>query len=228
MRDAMQVAELDRLKREGTLWQGRQGMPAGVRVLASGWPVLDPLLGGGWPRAALTEVFSEAHQGISLLLPAMARLSTEARWISWVAPPHVPYAPALAARGVHVARLLLIRDVSSEQALWAAEQVLKSGAASLLLAWPGQSRGRSLQTAQLRRLQLAAEQGDCIGVLFRPLRDAAAASPAALRLRVRPAPLGLEVEVLRRRGSWAGGSCIVSMHERAAGRGPGVGVVDDA
>ena len=49
---AMQVVDLDELKRNGALWQGRRPvLPAG-RVLASGWPVLDELLGGGWPRAA--------------------------------------------------------------------------------------------------------------------------------------------------------------------------------
>ena len=84
--------------------------PPGI-LTASGWPVLDELLGGGWPRAALAEVLSDAHQGLSLLLPAMAGLSGDARWITWVAPPYVPYAPALAARGIRVDRLLLIRDL---------------------------------------------------------------------------------------------------------------------
>ena len=215
---AMQVVNLDELKRNGALWQGRRAVPPAGRVLASGWPVLDELLGGGWPRAALAEVLSDAHQGLSLLLPAMAGLGGDTRWITWVAPPHVPYAPALAARGIRVDRLLLIRDVSDDQALWAAEQALKSGASSMLLAWPGQTGGRGLNTARLRRLQLAAEQGDCTAVLFRPLRAGAEGSSAALRLRVRPAPLGLEVEVLKRRGSWAGGSCIVPLH--AAGGAP--------
>ena len=208
---AMQVVDLDELKRNGALWQGRRPVPPAGRVLASGWPVLDELLGGGWPRAALAEVFSDAHQGLSLLLPAMAGLSGDVRWITWVAPPHVPYAPALAARGIRVDRLLLIRDVSEEQALWAAEQVLKSGASGMLLAWPGRAGGRDLNTAQLRRLQLAAEQGDCTAVLFRPLRAAGQGSSAVLRLRVHPVPLGLEVEVLKRRGSWGGGSCIVPL-----------------
>lgn len=210
----MQVVNLDELKRNGALWQGRGGATVG-RVLASGWPLLDELLGGGWPRAALAEVLSETHQGLSLLLPAIAALSAEPRWIAWVAPPHVPYAPALAARGVRVGQLLLIQDVSAEQSLWAAEQVLKSGACSMLLAWPEHAGGKGLQTAQLRRLQLAAEQGDCSGILFRSLRAVSQGSSAALRLRVRPAPLGLEVEVLKRRGSWGGERCIVPLDAAA-------------
>ncbi|MCG6966674.1 MAG: translesion DNA synthesis-associated protein ImuA [Chromatiaceae bacterium] len=202
----MQVVDLDELKRNGVLWQGRRSALAADRLLASGWPVLDEVLGGGWPRAALVELLSEAHQGLPLLLPLLARLGGELRWLVWVAPPYVPYAPALAARGIRVERLLLVRDVSPGQCLWAAEQALKSGACGAVLAWPGE-----LQTAQLRRLQLAAEQGDCPGILFRSPRSAQQGSPAALRLRVRPAPLGLEVEVLKRRGAWGGASCVVPL-----------------
>jgi len=217
---AMQVVDLDELKRNGTLWQGRRSALAADRVLTSGWRVLDEVLGGGWPRAALAEVLSEAHQGLSLLLPLLARLSRDPRWLVWVAPPYVPYAPALAACGIRVERLLLVRDVSADQRLWAAEQALRSGACGAVLVWPEQ-----VQTAQLRRLQLAAGQGDCPGILFRPLRAAAQGSPAALRLRVRPVPLGLEVEAFKRRGGWGGQTCIVPMPgaigPRAEGRGPG-------
>lgn len=205
----MRPVSLDELKGNGSLWRGRRTTLASNRTLASGWQELDELLGGGWPRAALAEVLSDAHQGLSLLLPVIAELSADRRWIAWVAPPHVPYAPALAARGVQVDRLLLIRDITTDQALWAAEQVLKSGACRLLLAWPESPGSKGLQVAQLRRLQLAAEQGDCTGILFRPLRVVDQGSSAALRLRVRPTTLGLEVEVLKRRGGWGGDSCIV-------------------
>jgi hypothetical protein len=202
----MQVMDLDELKRSGALWQGRRDSVATERMLPSGWPVLDALLGGGWPRAALAEVLGADHQGLPLLLPLLASLSRGGRWLVWVAPPYVPYAPALAARGLRVDRLLLIRDLSAGQRLWVAEQALKSAACSAVLVWPDQAR-----TAQLRRLQLAAEQGNCPVVLFRPSHAAAQGSPAALRLRVRPAPSGLEVEVLKRRAAWGGGICIVPL-----------------
>lgn len=217
----MQVVDLDELKRSGVLWRGRRGQPEPGRLLPSGWAVLDELLGGGWPRAALIEVLSDAHQGLSLLLPLLARLSMRPRWLVWVAPPHVPYAPALAAHGVRVGQLLLVRDVSAGQGLWAAEQALKSGACGVVLAWPAQ-----LQMAQLRRLQLAAEQGDCVAILFRSACTAAQGSPAALRLLVRPVPPGLQVEVLKRRGGWGGDSCIVPVGTEpmpdAASASPGI------
>ena len=37
----MQVVNLDELKRNGALWQGRRGALAADRLLASGWRVLD-------------------------------------------------------------------------------------------------------------------------------------------------------------------------------------------
>ncbi len=200
----MQVVDLEQLKRQGLLWRGRRGRPVAGHVLASGWPVLDELLGGGWPRAALIELLSEAHHGLSLLLPLLARLSEDQRWLAWIAPPYVPYAPALHAHGVQIERLLLLRDLDATQRLWAAEQALKSGGCGAVLVWPGQVGG-----AQLRRLQLAAEQGDCPAVLFRPLRTLAQGSPAALRLGLRPSPLGIEVELVKRRGAWGGARCVV-------------------
>lgn len=202
----MQVVDLEKLKQGGRLWQGRKDAPLAQGVLPSGWSALDEALGGGWPRSGLVEVISDAHQGLPLLLPLLARLGAGDRWLAWVAPPHVPYAPALVAHGIRIDRLLLVQEVSAEQCLWATEQALKSGACGMVLAWP-----QRLQAVQLRRLQLAAEHGDCPGILFRNARALRQASPAAVRLRVRPSPGGLEVEVIKRRGAWGGARCIVSM-----------------
>ena len=103
-------------------------------------------------------------------------------------------------------RVLVVDTQDAKESLWACEQALRSGRGGAVLAWPGR-----IDFARLRRLQLAAERGDCLGVLFRPLRDAAASSPAALRLKVSPSPLGLDVEVLKRRAGWGGQGCSVRL-----------------
>lgn len=188
----------------GRLWRGRSSVQ--VQAQPSGWPALDECLGGGWPRAALVELLSHQYQGLPLLLPMLAQLSQGPRWLAWVAPPHVPFAPGLRAHGVDLQRVLLVQQVDAQQRLWAAEQMLKSASCAAVMLWP-----QGLRTAQIRRLQLAAEQGDCLGVLFRPVRDGAQNSPVALRLKVRPSPLGLDVQVLKRRGGWGGQSCSVRL-----------------
>lgn len=186
----------------GRVWRGRDAGQSAGPVETSGWRALDECLGGGWPRAALVEVLSSACQGLPLLLPLLARLSGDGRWLGWVAPPYLPFAPGLADSGVDLGRLLLVQPRDEAQRLWAAEQMLGSAACSAVLLWP-----QRLQVSQLRRLQLAAERGDCLGVLFRSARELGRASPAAVRLKVSPSPIGLDVEVLKRRAGWGGQHC---------------------
>ncbi len=187
-------AELSSLLDAGLLWRGRRG-EGRARHLPTGFDELDALIGGGWPASALVELISADHLGLALLLPALQRL--QSGWLAWVDPPWQPHAAALAARGVAVERLLLVRG--GDESLWALEQLLRSGQCAAVLSWPPRLADRGL-----RRLQLAAEEGDTLGILFRPPAARAQPSPAALRLSLEPHPRGLRVEVLKRRGGWGG------------------------
>lgn len=187
---------LQRLQRTD-LWSGAHLAVPPVPGLASGFTALDAALpGGGWPRGELTELLP-ARPGIgefSLLLPALARLAAEEGWIAVVAPPWPLHAPAWQAAGLPLARLLMVR-ARGQEAAWACEQLLASGALAALLAWLPQADGR-----QLRRLQLAASHHPGPAWLFRPTDQAGTASPAPLRLALAPAPGGLAVTLLKRRG----------------------------
>ncbi len=195
--------DIDRLLRQGLLWRG--DAPARVReaVVSSGFARLDEAMGGGWPRGALTEILSTGP-GLSLLLPALANLSRGKHWLAWVNAPWLPYAPALSARGLDVSRVLLIRGRDDAQALWAAEQALRSGNCVAVMLWP-----KRISITRARRLQLAAEEGDCLGLLFRSPGAAAQSSMAALRLEVKPHQAGLEVKVLKRPAGWGGGRLVL-------------------
>lgn len=188
------------LRARADLWRAGddEARPGGTH-LPSGNPELDRRLGGGWPLRALSEILLDRH-GIGelrLLLPALAELS-RTRWLAWVAPPHIPYAPALAAAGIDLAHLLWIQPQNPADGLWAAEQALRSGVCGAVLHWPD-----AVNTRQLRRLQLAAEHGEAAAILFRPRREAQQASPAALRIELEPQPGGhLTVHVRKRRGGW--------------------------
>jgi hypothetical protein len=52
----------------------------------------------------------------------------------------------------------------------------------------------------LRRLQLAAEQSNCLAVLFRRLDDAREPSPAVLRIALEADRDGLGLRILKSRG----------------------------
>jgi protein ImuA len=165
----------------------------------SGFPALDAELpGGGWPAGTLTEILPR-HQGIGelrLLGTALAHLARAGRCLAWIAPPHLPYAPALAAAGIDLERLLIVRTGSARETLWATEQALRAGVCGAVLAWPDAPR-----YPDLRRLQVAAEASPGLAILFRAPRAAREASPAPLRLLLGTADGGLAVHIVKRRGA---------------------------
>lgn len=172
--------------------------PAG---LATGFASLDAVLpGGGWPLGAVTELLTEcAGIGeLSLLLPALVSLARSGRTLACIAPPHLPYAPALQQAGLPLERLLWLPLTDPRQALWAAEQLLRCPALGAVLLWPP-----AIDERQVRRLQLAAEAGGGCALLYRPAQVAATASPAALRLRLHACHDGLRIEIRKSRGGSA-------------------------
>ena len=91
-------------------------------------------------RSALTEILSEVEGigALRLVLPALARLSQAEKWLAWIAPPHLPYAPALAAHGVELARVLIIGALARPpERFWVLDQSLRAGACSAVLAGSG-------------------------------------------------------------------------------------------
>lgn len=185
------------------IWQGKAGDQS-LPALASGYPKLDERLpGGGWPRNALTEVLLDNYGSgeLRLLMPALAHLSrprddaTAAGWITWVAPPFEPYAPALEQWGVNLSRVLIVRPKRATEALWAAEQALSSGNCAAVLLWPS-----ALDDAASRRLQLAAEKGQSWAIAFRSIKAQSQPSAAALRIRLSAGERGTDLGILKSRG----------------------------
>jgi cell division inhibitor SulA/protein ImuA len=187
------------LERHPGIWRGAELARSACPGIATGFAVLDAELpGGGWPRGALTEILPQ-HEGIGelrILGPALAQLAAQGKFIAWISPPHLPYAPALAAAGIGLERIVIVKTTKDSDSLWAAEQALGSAACGGVLAWP-----REIGFAQLRRLQLAAEGGRCLAVLFRPTEAAREPSPAVLRIGLATAAGGLALSLLKRRGA---------------------------
>jgi hypothetical protein len=181
------------------LFRAGQPLKRDQGATPSGWAALDEALPwGGFPRGALTEILLP-HPGvgeIELLLQAWRRIGAQERLV-FVAPPCIPYAPALRDAGVPLQRFAWI-DTDPHQSPWAAEQCLRSGCLGAVALWQagGDDRG-------LRRLQLAAEEGACHGFVFRPLRHASNPSPAALRLKFESTRDGIGLRVLKCRGAVA-------------------------
>ena len=195
---------LQNLLQNPHLWVAGQASTGIFRPIPTGFDALDQKLGGGWPVGALTEILlsDEGAGELRCLMPAMARLtrasgldrSSPTRWVTWVAPPHIPYAPALSQHGLDVSRLLVARAHKPLDALWAMEQALRSSACVAVIAWFADVDDRAL-----RRIQLAAEAGQCWAVVFRPARFAQCSSPAVLRIQLKFAAGGPVLNVIRNR-----------------------------
>jgi protein ImuA len=175
-------------RREGRLACGLDGVDAA-------------LPGGGFPCGALTELSGGPASGkTAVALALVAALGPEGL-AAWVDGRGELYPPAAAARGVDLARLLVVRPPAAEPrgrgsagtdvarpALWAAEALLASGAFAAVIvdvAVPARLPGSD---AIARRLQAAAERGGAVGLWLAPgdgLR-----LPAAVRIALAVAQPG--------------------------------------
>ncbi|ABC81383.1 hypothetical protein [Anaeromyxobacter dehalogenans] len=188
LRDEIRRIERRPARREGCV-------PSGLAEVDAALP------GGGFPRGALCELAGGPASGkTAVALSLLARLGPE-DLSAWVDVRGDLYPPAAAARGVDLARLLVVRPGSGTgagpaardgddaarapavTALWAAEALLASGAFAAVVVDVPAARLAHGADAMARRLQAAAEKGGSVGLWLAPAR-AALRVPAALRLEL--------------------------------------------
>ena len=189
-------AALDTLFHNAAIWRGSERSRTGSPGIPSGFDAFDEKL-GGWPLGALIELIPQ-NEGVgefSILLPALARLSKDERWIALINPPYIPYAPALVHAGIDLAKIVVVRATGATDALWSMEQALRSGACSAVLGWPA-----SITEQAIRRLQRATEAGHALGAYFTQPGALARTSPVPYRLQINGTVEDIRVEVLKRRG----------------------------
>lgn len=205
---------LNSLLDDARLWRGHRQSATVLAPEQTGFGDLDRQLGGlGWPRGALSECLLDAPGigELQLTLPLLRRMTGRRQAVFWVNPPMTPYAPALAREKVDLDQLVVVQTETHPDLLWTLENCLRSPVTGLVMAWP-----ETMAARDIRRLQLAAEAGQSICILFRNRRQASQSSPAALRLELLPDnQLGLRVNILKRRGGWPGQGCTLPLQARA-------------
>jgi protein ImuA len=194
---AMHSAAIDQVMQRNDTWLGRSSAGGVRQGLATGFGKLDEqLYGNGWPLGNTVELLSDGNGmgAMGLFLPAMKQLSQQGRWQAFIAPPYIPYAPLLEARGIDVQQVLLVHPQSRQDLLWSIEQALRSSTCSAVFAWMGATE---FSYSELRKLQLAAAGSDVFSVLFRARQAAHNHAPAALRLEMKEYR---RVHILKQRG----------------------------
>lgn len=192
------VVALDQLLDARTLWRGGALPATAIATHPTGHAGLDARLPqGGWPDSALTEILLPADGvgELALVFPTLARLSQAGQRVVLIAPPYRVHAPGWSYAGVTLSQLQIVQ-ADPRDGLWAAEQCLRSAACAAVLCWPLKADDRAL-----RRLQVAAETGQCLGFAFRDGKHACNPSPAALRIQLDARTR--QVRVLKCRGGMA-------------------------
>ena len=163
------------------------------RSFVTGLAALDALPpGGAFVRGAVHELlFAPGHpppRTLALVLARAALASAEgsadggAGAVVWSDPRGELYPPALAAGGLPLDRVFLLRPRSEADEAWAVAECLRSSGVAAVVADPPR-----LTRVGARRLQLAAEAGGGVGLLLRSTRSAQHYA-AATRWLVAPAP----------------------------------------
>ena len=197
---------IEHLKQKQWLWQANQ-TPESQDYYSTGYSLLDQKLEGGFPKHGVVEL--QSSQGIGelrLLLPHLQQTSQE-RLVVFIQPPGYLCAQHLSAQGMDCNKVLLINPNTPKEALWAAEQCLKSGACSNVLLW-----ATDLEVHQARRLQVASETGNCLSFLFKTEQRSLFSLPVSLSMTLHPHSLGLEITITKRKGGWPHGSFVLDMH----------------
>jgi cell division inhibitor SulA len=184
-------------------WE-RPAATASSLVTASGIAALDELLpGGGWPKRGLAEIIlpDTYSNPLSLLLPALVRLSRQGRWIAMVNPGYPARSGLLKENAINPDRVLQVNPHPGRSALWTAESLLYSGDCSVVMAWPG------CNTELMgKRLQKAAVRGRALGILFRYEGPGTQPSGIETRLKLDVDARGRAVYLLNSKGDTLGGA----------------------
>ncbi|KZN49645.1 translesion DNA synthesis-associated protein ImuA [Pseudoalteromonas luteoviolacea] len=198
---------IDFLQHQNLVWQGTENAPASRQVyetVSTGFGDLDKQLHGGLPKQGVVDIQSQVGIGeLRLLLPYLRK---QTRMCAVIHPPALLNAHALFHQGVDTGQFLVITPNSPQEALWAAEQCLKSGACGSVLLWHG-----DLEVHQVKRLQLAAQTGQGLICILRSGIKQSASLPVCLSLKLAPHELGLRVQVIKRRGGWAKPDFVLDM-----------------
>jgi len=184
-------------------WE-QAALPGTSLVTATGIPLLDDMLPcGGWPKNGLVEIIlPDAYSNaLSLLMPALIRLSQQGRWIAMVNPAYPVRSGLFREAGINHNRVLQVNPHPGRSVLWTAESMLYSGECSVVMAWP------NCNTELMgKRLQKAAAHGKALGILFRYEGLVTQPSGVETRLKLEVDTQGRAVYLLNSKGETLAGA----------------------
>lgn len=162
-------ATLARLAKEVQQLESACRPPSNLNVVSSGCAAMDACLpaSGYQPGSVVEYLRSTSGCGatyLALAAAAAALRSSEGKYLVLVDTHHQFYPPALSSHCISLSRVIWVRPESHCDAVWAADQALRTPAVAAVIA-----DLEVLDERDARRLQLAAERGGGVGLLLRSL-----------------------------------------------------------
>lgn len=119
------------------------------------------------PQGRLTDLYCQSAglNELRLLVPLLAELSRQNKWVTFVAPPCLPNAAALATAGVDTRKIQVIHARTIRDYWQTLEQALGNGMSSAVLAWPGEE----FDDTHRSRLEEASAKGKTVTILLRQM-----------------------------------------------------------
>ena len=198
---------------------GEFGVKASERSFVTGFVALDQVApNGAFARGAVHELLaipshpSPFFVALFLAKASMIQPNSLRGAIVWCDPQGKLYPPAVAAMGVPLDRLFLLRPKTIADENWAIAECLRCRGVSATIASP-----RKLSRIEARRFQLAAERGKGVGILLRPYDRTAHIYAATTRWLVAP-QRGLRtvqrwrIELIHGHGGQVGDAVILEHH----------------
>jgi len=182
------------LQRRNLIWHGTQQKNA-YKGQTTFYPELDDKLEGGFPEHGVVDIVSPGGIGeVRLLLPYLRQ---QRRMLVYINPPGQVCGEQLHHYGFELSQVLVLHTQEAQDALWAAEQCMKSGTNSAVLLWQNE-----LEVHQVKRLQIAGETGQCLLFLHRTHASSCISLPVTLGLSLTANDYGLNVQIRKRKGGW--------------------------
>ncbi len=174
--------------------QGMEGLhpPRDAATISSGCEAFDRFLpnGGFFPGQLVEWLVARPGNGGGMLALLAARTALLAGNKALIVVDRCPgnergtfYPPAVAGWEIDLRRLVILRPGNAADEIWAIDQALRCSSVAAVWAWLPK-----LNERDFRRLQLAAEQGGCLGLLLRPARLRGKPTWADIQLLVEPLP----------------------------------------
>lgn len=121
-------------------------------------------------------VYREDQPGMTqlLLLPLLQQLGQQSRWQLWLTPQQKLSREWVQSAGLPLAKVMQINQLSPGVTLESMIRALRTGNYSVVIGW----HAEELTDEEHHRLAMAAEEGNAIGFVMRPVRhDPQAARP---------------------------------------------------